>query len=42
MVNVFSSDKKSGPNEAELKEQHARIERLAIEDDFLFEGLKGW
>ena len=42
MVNVFSGGKKSGPNEAEVKELHARIERLAIEDDFLFEGLKGW
>jgi len=41
MVNVFSGGKKSSPNEAEVKELHTRIERLAIEDVFLFEGLKG-
>ena len=32
--------KQSGPTEAEVKELHAKIGRLAVENDFLSEGLK--
>ena len=40
MVDVFSGSKQSGPKEAEVKELHAKIGRLAVENDFLSEGLK--
>ena len=32
--------KPEGPTEAEIKELHAKIGRLAVENDFLSEGLK--
>ena len=37
---MFSGGKQSGPTEAEIKELHAKIGRLAVENDFLSEGLK--
>ena len=37
---VLSGGKQSGPTEAEVKELHAKIGRLAVENDFLSEGLK--
>ena len=40
MADVFSGRKQSGPTEAEVKELHAQIGRLAVENDFLSEGLK--
>ena len=41
MADVFSRGGKSeGPTEAEVKELHAKIGRLAVENDFLSEGLK--
>jgi transposase len=40
MADVFSGGKQSGPTEAEIKELHAKIGRLAVENDFLSEGLK--
>ena len=41
MADVFASDGKSGgPAEAEVKDLHAKIGRLAIENDFLSQGLK--
>ncbi|WP_406707721.1 IS3 family transposase [Tritonibacter mobilis] len=40
MADVFSGGKQSGPTEAEVKELHAKIGRLAVENDFLSEGLK--
>lgn len=40
MAEVFSSGKQSGPTEAEVKELHAKIGRLAVENDFSSEGLK--
>jgi transposase-like protein len=41
MADVFSRGGKSeGPTVAEVKELHARIGRLAVENDFLSEGLK--
>ena len=40
MADVFSGGKQSGPTEAEIKDLHAKIGRLAIENDFLSEGLK--
>nr|WP_227538428.1 IS3 family transposase [Tritonibacter mobilis] len=38
MADVFSGGKQSGPTEAEVKELHAKIGRLAVENDFLSEG----
>lgn len=35
VANVFSGGKQSGPTEAELKELHAQIGRLAAQNDFL-------
>ena len=40
MADVFSGGKLSGPSEAEAKDLHAKIGRLAVENDFLLEGLK--
>ena len=41
MADVFSKgDKPSGPTEAEVKDLHAKIGRLAVENDFLSQGLK--
>jgi transposase-like protein len=40
MAEVFSGGKQSGPSEAEVKDLHAKIGRLVIENDFLSEGLK--
>ena len=40
MVDVFSGGKKTGSTEAKVKELHAKIGRLAVENDFLSEGLK--
>jgi transposase-like protein len=41
MADVFSSGKRSGPTEAEVKELHAKIGRLAVEHDFCRKGSKG-
>jgi transposase-like protein len=40
MADVFSGGKQSGPAEADIKELHAKTGRLAVENDFLLEGLK--
>ena len=41
MADVFArGGKPEGPTEAEIKELHAKIGRLAVENDFLSEGLK--
>lgn len=40
MADVFSGDKQSGPPEADVKNLHAKIGRLAVENDFLSEGRK--
>lgn len=41
MADVFSGGgKTAGPTEAEVKDLHAKIGRLAVENDFLSEGLK--
>ena len=40
MAEVFSGGKQSGSTAAEIKELHAKIGRLAIENDFLSAGLK--
>ena len=40
MADVLSCGKQSGPTEAEIKDLHAKIGRLAVENDFLLEGLK--
>ena len=41
MADVFArSGKQEGPTEAEIKELHAKIGRLAVEKLFLSEGLK--
>ena len=41
LADVFARGGKSeGPTEAEVKELHAKIGRLAVENDFLSEGLK--
>ena len=40
MADVFSGGKQGGPTEAEVKDLHAKIGRLAVENDFLSEGLK--
>jgi len=39
MADVFSGGKQSGPIEADIKKLHAKIGRLAVEKDFLTEGL---
>jgi transposase len=41
MADVFSGSKQSGPTEAEVKELHAKIGRLAVENDFCRKGSKG-
>jgi hypothetical protein len=38
MADVFSGGKQSGPSEAEVKDLHAKIGRLVVENDFLYEG----
>ena len=41
MADVFSGGgKPTGPSEGEVKDLHAKIGRLAVEYDFLSEGLK--
>ncbi len=41
MADVFSGGgKPTGRSEAEVKDLHAKIGRLAVENDFLSEGLK--
>jgi len=40
MADLFSDEKQSGPTEADIKELHAKIGRLAVENDFLSERLK--
>ena len=41
MADAFSGGgKPNGPTEAEVKDLHAKIGRLAVENDFLSEGLK--
>jgi len=41
MADVFSGGgKPAGPSESEVKDLHAKIGRLAVENDFLSEGLK--
>jgi len=41
MADVFArGGKAEGPTEAEVKELHAKIGRLAVENDFLSQGLK--
>ena len=41
MADVFArGGKAEGPSEAEVKELHAKIGRLAVENDFLSQGLK--
>ena len=41
MADVFArGGKAQGPTEAEVKELHAKIGRLAVENDFLSQGLK--
>jgi len=41
MAEVFAKgDKPNGPTEAEIKDLHAKIGRLAVENDFLSQGLK--
>ena len=41
MADVFTrGGKTDGPSEAEVKELHAKIGRLAVENDFLSQGLK--
>jgi len=41
MADLFSrGGKPSGPSDAEIKELHAKIGRLTIENDFLAQGLK--
>ena len=42
MDDVYSGSKQNCPTEAEVKNLHARIGRLAFENDFLSEGLKMW
>ena len=38
---VFSGDGKTqGPRDSEIKDLHAKIGRLAVENDFLAQGLK--
>jgi transposase len=41
MADVFAKgDKPSGPTEAEIQDLHAKIGRLAVDNDFLSQGLK--
>ena len=40
IAHVFSGGKQRGSTEAEIKELHAKIAKLAVENDFLSEGLK--
>lgn len=41
MADVFAGGgKPAGPTEAEVKDLHAKIGRLSVENDFLSEGLK--
>mgnify|MGYP000279783361 FL=1 len=41
MADLFSrGGKPSGPSDAEIKDLHAKIGRLTIENDFLAQGLK--
>lgn len=40
MADVFARGRSSGVSEAEAKELHAKIGRLAVENGFLFQGRK--
>ena len=40
MADVFARGQSTGVTEAEVKELHAKIGRLAVENDFLSQGLK--
>ncbi len=40
MADVFARGQSSGASDAEVKELHAKIGRLAVENDFLSQGLK--
>ncbi len=41
MADVFARGcRPEGPTEAEVKELHAKIGRLAVENDFLSQGIK--
>ncbi|WP_319529479.1 transposase [uncultured Cohaesibacter sp.] len=40
MADVLSGVKQSGPTEAEIKELHAKIGRLAVKNDFCRKGSK--
>jgi len=40
MADVFARGKSPGVSDAEVKELHAKIGRLAVENDFLSQGLK--
>ena len=42
MADVFSGGKQSGPTEAEVKELHAKIGRLAVENDLYEEKIVNW
>lgn len=40
MADVFARGKSTGITDAEVKDLHAKIGRLAVENDFLAQGLK--
>ena len=40
LADVFSRGQQPGISEAEVKDLHAKIGRLAVENDFLSQGLK--
>lgn len=40
MADMVSGGKQSSPTEAEANESHAKIDRLAVQNDVLSEGLK--
>jgi hypothetical protein len=42
MADVFSGGKQSGPTEAEVKELHAKIGKLAVENDLYEEKIVNW
>jgi len=39
-VSMWKRQEPQGPSESELKDLHAKIGRLAVENDFLAQGLK--
>nr|WP_144389855.1 transposase [Phaeobacter sp. 22II1-1F12B] len=42
MADVFSGGKQSGPTESDIKELHAKIGRLAVENDLYEEKIVNW